>query len=390
MAAKKRKTKKQIAGRLKIFAGLLALLVIIAFGTARYFNTTRGRIFLLDIGFDGKYENVRRDIGTGLLEALKQYGIRKDTIEIMPEEKVESGYIYLVKTEVPAGRSLIKINNIIDMKVEEIGGRVRSCYERDSGNRIEMEIGTRTRVTHRCVIAKSAGAVLAPEKGPVVALVVDDFGFFNNRLVRDFLGLDIKITVSVIPGLKYSKDICRLAGKAQKDALCHLPMEPEGGADDCGSIPVVRVSMSDDRIKGIVEDAIANTPGVVGMNNHQGSKATADSRVMKAVLSVCRKHDLFFFDSLTSSESVAAKIAPLMGMPSLRNDIFLDNRGEDARRNMVKIMDIAARRGWALGILHVRRESFKDLLWMEGEAGKRGITFVNLREIPRISKNSQG
>ncbi len=388
MAGKKRNTKRQIGNRLKILAGILSLLVIIAFGTARYFNTTGGRIFLLDIGFDGKYERVQREIGVTLLGALGKCGIRRDTIEIRPGESGKSGSVYIVKAMVPKESSLIKINNTIDKEVEGCGGRVRSCYERNSGKKIEMEIGTRSRVTHRCIIVKSSKAVLISEKSPAVAVVVDDFGFFNNKLARDFIAVKASITIAVIPGLKYSDDICRLAGGAGKDILCHLPMEPEQEVEDFGKIPFVRVSMSDKRIKRIVEKALAATPGLIGVNNHMGSKATADSRVMKVVLKVCRKQKLLFFDSLTSPSSVASEMASSMGMSPLRNDFFLDNSGDDVRRNMRKMMDTASRRGWALGIMHVKRESLEDLEWMIKEAGKRGIRFVNLREMSVLIQGS--
>jgi polysaccharide deacetylase 2 family uncharacterized protein YibQ len=388
LAAKKRKTKKEIGNRLKVLAGFLVILVIIAFGTARYFNTAGGRIFLLDIGLDGKYASVQREIGANLLDALEGCGIRRDKIEIIPGSGDKSGRAYLVKASVPKDYSLIRINNAIDKGIERCGGRVRSCHERNSGNKIEMEIGTRTQVTHICVIEKSSKAFLIKKKSPAVAVVVDDFGFFNNRLVREFLAVKIDITIAVIPGLKYSSDICRLAGGAGKDVLCHLPMEPEQRVDDFGKIPFVRVSMSNKRIRSVVESALTTTPGVVGMNNHMGSKATADSRVMKVVLGVCHKHNLFFFDSLTSSRSVASEMASTMGMSPLRNDIFLDNSKDDIRRNMEKLMNIASRRGWALGIMHVKRDSLRDLEWMIKEAEKRGIRFVTLREISDLIKES--
>jgi polysaccharide deacetylase 2 family uncharacterized protein YibQ len=77
-----------------------------------------------------------------------------------------------------------------------------------------------------------------------------------------------------------------------------------------------------------------------------------------------------------------------MGMSPLRNDFFLDNSGDDVRRNMREMMDTASRRGWALGIMHVKRTSFEDLEWMIKEAEKRGIRFVNLRELSILIEES--
>ena len=58
-----------------------------------------------------------------------------------------------------------------------------------------------------------------------------------------------------------------------------------------------------------VAAAIGQVPGAIGLNNHQGSLATADRRVVRAVLSVVRERGLFFLDSRTSAASVAAEEA---------------------------------------------------------------------------------
>jgi hypothetical protein len=237
-----------------------------------------------------------------------------------------------------------------------------------------MKIGTGRRLTHRCLIKRTRKAGRADSR---IAIVVDDFGYSYNGVAREFIELDAGITISVIPGLKHSRRICAEASRAGRAFICHMPMESEEG--ECQGENCLEVSMSDLQIEDAVTAALEQVPGADGMNNHMGSKATADPRVMAAVLKACRERDIFFLDSLTSPNSVVAEIAEEMGLPVLANDIFLDNRGDDIRGNMLKLMRRSERRGWAIGIMHVRSESFRELKWMVNEAKKRGIEFITLK-----------
>ena len=131
--------------------------------------------------------------------------------------------------------------------------------------------------------------------------------------MKEFLELDIPLTISVIPGLKHSEKICLAAAEAGKDILCHLPMEAEKEGWDSGEIPLIRVSMKPAEIEKAIAKALETTPGAIGINNHMGSKATADRALMKTVLRLCRERGLFFFDSVTTSHSVVREVARELG-----------------------------------------------------------------------------
>ena len=379
MAGKKRKKDPQLVR----IAVVLAVLVIAAIALVRYLGTEKGEALLLDAGVGDRYAGVQRNLEMRIFEGLGRAGVPPKSITVKRQGGAGSSGPAELRVTVSRDLSLIRINSEIDAAVRLSGGRIRSCAEQGGGKAIVMEVGTRRRVTHRCVIRKGRKAVRKETPGaenPVVAIVVDDFGFFNNRLVREFLSLEIPLTVSVIPGLKYSERICESAREHGKDVLCHLPMEPEKGADDVGDIPLVRVAMKSKEIEQVVERALDSTPGIIGINNHMGSRATADRRVMQAVLRVCRRRDILFFDSMTTPHSVACEVAREAGVPTTSNDIFLDNSEEEIREKMHKMLAIAARRGSAVGILHVRRKTLEHLKWMIGEARKRGVRFQTISE----------
>jgi polysaccharide deacetylase 2 family uncharacterized protein YibQ len=109
-----------------------------------------------------------------------------------------------------------------------------------------------------------------------------------------------------------------------------------------------------------------------------GSRATADQRVMDAVMRVCRRREIFFLDSVTTPKSRVSIAAARGGVRSLKNDLFIDNRGDDVRENMRKMMSIASRKGKVTGIMHVKKDNLQHLRWLEKEARKEGIRIIKL------------
>jgi len=386
---KKRTTrKKKSAGAgLGRLALLLAGAAIVFFAMIRYAETSRGRVILLDLGFDRHYAEIQAGLGELIVKGASEAGMPRGAITLSTvDESGQPGPISMIKGDLHAGRSLLQLNAAIDRALGGSGGRVRACVEKRAGRTIEMEIGTRRTVTHRCVfrIGRKPAPETSGSTGPAIAVIVDDFGYFNNRLVREFLALDVPFTVSVIPGLKHSERICRQAREAGKEVICHLPMEPEKNGSDQGDIPLVRTAMSGREIEKMVEKALESTPGVIGMNNHMGSRATADMRVMESVMKVCRRKKLFFVDSYTTPKSVTAAAAEKAGVKTLRNDLFLDNRGEDIRENMRKVISIASRRGRVTAIMHIRKGNADHLRWFAQEAEREGVRIIRLTDMMGI------
>jgi polysaccharide deacetylase 2 family uncharacterized protein YibQ len=378
------KRKRGAHSRLGIVVFILCAIFIALIGFYRYLKTDAGRAFLLDAGASGKYGVVQARLETRIVKALERSGVREDRIEI-EEGSGDERAGAVIHAETSPDASLVQINGAITDAVRAAGGRVRSCREGKDGSIITMEIGTRRFVTQRCVIKKGSErehqAKTENRPAGIVAICVDDFGFFNNSLVKDFLALEVPLTVAVIPGLKYSERISRQATDAGKVLICHLPMEAEQEEWDSGEIPLIRVSMKAGEIEKAIAKALETTPGAVGISNHMGSKATADKKVMRAVLRGCRVHGLYFFDSLTTPHSVARSVARELGVPEITNDLFIDNGAADARENMKKLLSIAVRRGSAIGIVHVRSEGLEDLRWMIDEARKEGVDFTTISEL---------
>jgi len=108
--------------------------------------------------------------------------------------------------------------------------------------------------------------------------------------------------------------------------LLHLPMEPLDYPHRADPGPgALFVGMEDTEILARLEDNLAQIPQAIGVNNHMGSRFTADRAGMATVLGALKGKDMFFLDSLTTGKSVVQEQARKIGLTNLRRQIFLDN-----------------------------------------------------------------
>lgn len=200
--------------------------------------------------------------------------------------------------------------------------------------------------------APTDGTAKAPKKR--VAIVIDDFG---NRMdgTEAMLALDAPLTVAVMPFLPTTKDDATAAHARGHEVIVHLPMEPVRGKPSWLGPGAITTDLSDEDIRARVQAAIDDVPFARGMNNHMGSKATADSRVMRIVMEVCRANGLYYLDSRTSQHSKAEEEAAIAGVPVVANDLFLDEvyTSRHVSKQMLKLFRKIERQDVTIAIGHV-------------------------------------
>jgi polysaccharide deacetylase 2 family uncharacterized protein YibQ len=160
-----------------------------------------------------------------------------------------------------------------------------------------------------------------------MAIVIDDVGYSLEGL-REFLALPFPLAFSVLPDLPHSREAGRMIAEAGRELLVHLPMEPSGGMNPGPG--AVLTSQSDEEIRQLLERSLERLPQAVGLNNHMGSLATADRRVMGLVLGFLRAHGLFFLDSRTTPDTLGPQMAGPLGVRLLERTVFLDNENSAA------------------------------------------------------------
>lgn len=220
---------------------------------------------------------------------------------------------------------------------------------------------------------------------PKLAIIVDDFGY-SLAQARRFAELPLPLTWAILPFLGGSGEAAKIAKAHGIPYLLHLPMQAE--SDGKGGPYLIGVDMDDREIRNAARNAIDSLPGAIGVNNHRGSLATSDLRVVRALLAEVQLHGLPFIDSRTSPHSVVLSVAKELDMPALANDVFLDHE-EDERTMAMRLemaSSIARRRGYAITICHVRKETLTFLSKVTADM----LNGVELVTAPQLFEELEG
>ncbi|MDE1920473.1 MAG: divergent polysaccharide deacetylase family protein [Candidatus Omnitrophica bacterium] len=218
---------------------------------------------------------------------------------------------------------------------------------------------------------------------PKIAFILDDWGY-STIDCKYLAEIPEPLAVSILPGLRHTQDAAACARRAGKLTMLHLPMEAMQNYDFYyPKNYIIKTTMSPGLVTAIVNNDLAQLPSVEGVNNHMGSKATADGPLMRIILRILRKRELFFVDSMTSRHSVAGRMADEMGLRFARRDVFLDNVNTRPAidKQLVVLAHIARRRGYAVAIGHDRRLTMQvlkdEIPWLE----KQGFAIVSIKDL---------
>ncbi len=259
-----------------------------------------------------------------------------------------------------------------DRTAERADGRAVSA-----GAGVPAHGGAYNEKTHN----ETTDSVDVPVPDKRLYLILDDGGHALDHL-RWFSEFPGVFTVAVLPGLPFSRETARMTVAMGHELILHQPMEATGGNDPGPG--AVYTAQPDHHIQRIIRQNLAQFPDVIGVNNHMGSKATEDARVMNAVVSVLANRNLFFLDSRTTAASVAETAATEAGLPPLRRDIFLDNnRTEEAISKQLDLaLDVAKEQGRAVMIGHVTSpELARVLVSRYDEITAAGFTYYPVSDL---------
>jgi polysaccharide deacetylase 2 family uncharacterized protein YibQ len=220
-----------------------------------------------------------------------------------------------------------------------------------------------------------------------VAIVIDDFG--NGMTgTSEMMALQIPFTAAVMPFLPTTKRDAEWAHRLGHNVIVHLPMEPLRGKRSWLGPGAITTNLSTAEIRSRVNAAIDAVPFAVGINNHMGSKATADQRVMQVVLEVCHQRGLFFLDSRTNHQSVVGKLSEQIGVKSMNNQIFLDEQytTQHIMKQISRISIYLAKHDECIVIGHVGPPGKKtaEALKQAKAQFAKNIEFVSLQQMIAI------
>jgi polysaccharide deacetylase 2 family uncharacterized protein YibQ len=331
MAAQRKKRKKktttlarwQVTGLIVVAIALLAAVIWYLMGG---FTVDRG-------SFDQRLEELARDRGIPEDAIVRDDPIRKAGEMFVrtwrfsfPDTTARDGFLGDLEIEGAARKAEV-------VYPEELGAEtVRLLIIMDdAGEAFDLHLTVReTPVAESRPVEPTAIPSPTPKPQPPpgargkLAILLDDGGQKLN-LVPTAAELPAEVGFAILPFLPKSSETAVALHKAGHEIWLHLPMEPENyPANDPGPGAIL-MSMTPDELRTTLHSAINNIPHAVGVNNHMGSRATADLKTMTWIMQDLKSRGMAFIDSRTTVHTVAEEAAQAQGVPSNRRHVFLDN-----------------------------------------------------------------
>lgn len=220
---------------------------------------------------------------------------------------------------------------------------------------------------------------------PMIAVVIDDMGLDKRRSER-VTTLRAPLTLAY---MTYAEDIDHQTAQAHSrghELMVHMPMQPMSTSFDAGP-EALDVSLPPDELRRRIGWGLSRFQGFVGVNNHMGSRFTADAPGMRVVMEELNRRGLLFLDSVTTDKSVAGEAARRSGVPFAARQIFLDNEQSvhAVRAQLDKLEALSRKYGAAIAIGHPHDTTIEALTaWLPG-VESRGFVLVPLTAVVRAN-----
>lgn len=217
------------------------------------------------------------------------------------------------------------------------------------------------------------------------AIVIDDLGQ-DLDAAHQLLRQPYPLTFSILPDLPHSAEIARRAHAAGRAVMLHLPMEPEPGSGARTGRGGITVGMQGDEVARTIHSDLSSVPFAEGVNNHMGSRATADAALMGEVMRVLAARGLYFVDSRTTAGTNALNVARHMGLPAFYRSVFLDDTESVAYtlQQLRTFRRVIEEQGVALAIGHPHPTTIEALAKFLSEFERDDIQLVPASQLVRL------
>ena len=218
---------------------------------------------------------------------------------------------------------------------------------------------------------------------PTISILIDDIGYKFKEDLRA-LALPGPVAYAILPHGPHTERMSQLAYKKGKDILLHLPMQAEiMDKNEFLGPGALTLNMTREEFLKTLNINIRAVPNLIGINNHMGSLLTQHPGHMQWLMSSIKKNGQFYVDSLTSDNSVAARLAKENNVPYLTRDVFLDHEQGSSyvRKQFMELIRVAKRKGSALGIGHPHIGTIEVLSQVLHDVDKHGVKFVGIKSL---------
>lgn len=217
---------------------------------------------------------------------------------------------------------------------------------------------------------------------PAVALIIDDLGQRSADGQR-VAALPGPVACAFLPWLPHVEQTAERCHASGKEVILHQPLQ--AGVDDRLGPGGITMDMDRDEVVRTVADNLDAIPHVSGMNSHMGSLLTRHPGHMTWVIQSLHRHqpDSFFIDSVTTTGSIARRIAAETGLRHGQRDVFIDPEPDPAviETQFGVWLEHARRYGIAIAIAHPYEETLgfleRELPRLEEE---HGVTLIPVHQ----------
>ena len=239
----------------------------------------------------------------------------------------------------------------------------------------------------RIAFAQTGGvpgvAGIAHSSVPAIAIVIDDLGA-DGIDTRRAIALPKEVSLSFLPYPEDAPEFAREGYRAGHQILVHVPMEPDGKTDPGPNALLTTLDAATNISR--LDWALSRIPGFSGINNHEGSRFTADRDALVPVIEHLAERHVFFLDSRTAPVTQVVTLARAFGVRSAGRDVFLDDTvSPDAIATQLSRAEVIAReQGVVIAIGHPHPETMDALARWTAQAASRGYELVTASDAIKL------
>ena len=292
------------------------------------------------------------------------YGSAKKDIAMQLEKKEQQKKEALTKLQ-----KVVTQKNSLNKKLEYILKKEQKKHDITALHEVEDKRvfkQRRVRVVHTNV------------KKPKLAIIFDDVSFDSH--VKAIKALGLRVTMSFFPPSTIHPKTPKLASR-EPFYMVHLPMEALHFHKE--EPFTLRANDSKATIQNQIAKIKKLFPRVGYINNHTGSKFTANYSAVKKLIAVLDANNIQFIDSRTTAQTKLPKLMQELHRPYMARDVFLDHKGDVASivKQIKEAVKIARRYGSAIAIGHPHVNTIEALA--KSKKLLQEVELVYVYELPK-------
>lgn len=322
-----------------LFALLLSFFIGVGVGIYLYLGTD-------ELAIDTKKEQVQKE-----LKEVKELTYEEKT-KALQIEYVDNDFIEVSK-KVTQEKPVFHYEEPDYGKVDEIVEKAEQKVQ----DIVEKVIPT-VKEKIENTLSQSTENLVALKDKPRLAIIIDDVT--TRYQVKKIKNIGYPVNMAFLPPTSGHPNSAKIANELDR-YMIHLPLQASSSKYEEEKTLYTYDTL--ETIEKRIKEIKSLYPKARYINNHTGSKFTANYEAMDKLLQVLKKHGFHFVDSRTTANSVAKKAALKHDVKFYSRNIFLDNKKDKLyiQNQLKKAIKKAKQEGSAIAIGHPFNITFNTL-----------------------------